>query len=80
MARFEIGVTKLWQKNHHFFEIVQYTCNTTSLYQNLMGNSKTQKMEISKYFSCYTRFFMMMYMIGKHKNLLKFIKNTQSIF
>ena len=23
---------------HHFLEIVQYTCNTTFLYQNLMGN------------------------------------------
>ena len=27
----------------HFLEIVQYTCNTTFLYQNLMGSPKEQK-------------------------------------
>ena len=31
------------QKIHHFLEIVQYTCNTTFLYQNLMGDPNKQK-------------------------------------
>ena len=28
---------------HHFLEIVQYICNTSFLYQNLMGNPKNKR-------------------------------------
>ena len=62
-------------KTHHFLEIVQYTCNTTFLYQNLIGNLKKQKMQISKYFSCYICFlWSCIDLKSKHKYLWKIHK------
>ena len=62
-------------KIHHFLEIVQYTCNTTFLYQNLIGNLKKQKMQISKYFSCYICFlWSCIDLTSKHKYLWKIHK------
>ena len=67
MTRFEVEVTKLWQKIkvYHFLEIVQYTCSTTFLYQNLIREPKKTKMQIYKYFSYYAYFFMTMYRFDK---------------
>ena len=44
-TRFEIGLTKLSQKikNTSFLRNCSISCNTTFLYQNLMGNSKKKK-------------------------------------
>ena len=44
MTRFEIESQNCGKtsKMYHFLEIVQYTCNTTFLYQNLMANLKKQ--------------------------------------
>ena len=40
---------KIVAKNHHFFEFVQYPCNTTFLYQNLMGNPPKKQEQKCKF-------------------------------
>ena len=45
-------------KIHNFLEIVQYTCNTTIIYQNLMGNPKNNKNTNLQVFSLLYTFFM----------------------
>ena len=60
MTGFTIGATYCSKRSqiHHFLEIVQYICNTTFLYQDLMRNpKKTIKVQISKYFSLSTFFY-----------------------
>ena len=70
-----LKVTKLWQKiKNHFLEIVHCTCNTTFLYQNLMGNPKKQK-KPRKFTSILaaTHVFLWSYiiLISEHKYLWK---------
>ena len=55
-------VTK--NKKYHFLEIVRYTCNTTSLHQNLMGTQKNKKCKFPNILAA-THIFIIMYKFDK---------------